>query len=172
MSNNEFIVRNRRRTLQNRVYDEASSYVDEFMRIPDADRRMDLYRSQETIPSLHPNGYQGQGMNLRDSQMQEGYQPSRAYPQNQFIPGASPEGSRNRPGYADPSRTYIDQSPRETGASQEGVRIRSGQEYGNPPRTYGEDYPLEMNTPINSLPETDNNPVYDEGSRRRMQFDK
>jgi hypothetical protein len=93
LSNEEFVVRNRHRALQNRVYDYASSQVDEFLRIPEANRRPDLYRTQETIPALHPNGYQGPGLDLRDSQMQEGYQPQRAYPQQQFIPGESAEGS-------------------------------------------------------------------------------
>lgn len=96
LSNDEFIVRNRRRALMNRVFDHSSSQVDEFLRIPEAERRMDLYRSQETIPSVHPNGYSGPGANLRDSQLQEGYSPTDR-PQTQFVPGQSPEGSPLRP---------------------------------------------------------------------------
>lgn len=98
LSNDEFIVRNRRRVLMNRVFDHSSSKVDEFLRIPDGERRMDLYRSQETLPSIHPNGYQGPGANLRDSKLQEGYFPTRR-PETQFVPGESNEGSlqlRNR----------------------------------------------------------------------------
>ncbi|HPX42584.1 MAG TPA: hypothetical protein PLF51_19260, partial [Candidatus Hydrogenedentes bacterium] len=34
LSNDEFIVRNRRRALMNRVFDHSSSQVDEFLRIP------------------------------------------------------------------------------------------------------------------------------------------
>ncbi len=97
LSNDEFIVRNRRRAITNRVFDHSSSEVDKFLRIPEADRRMDLYRSQETIPALHPNGYEGPGANLRDSQLQEGYDPTRRQ-ESQFIPGASIEGSQELQG--------------------------------------------------------------------------
>jgi len=76
----------------NQVFDHSSSQVDEFLQIPEAERRTDLYRSQETIPAQHPNGYQGPGTNLRDSHLQEGYTPTRQ-PDSKFIPGASPEGS-------------------------------------------------------------------------------
>ncbi|MDX1929474.1 MAG: hypothetical protein SFV81_23305 [Pirellulaceae bacterium] len=92
LSNDEFIVRNRRRAITNEVFDKASSEVDKFLRIPEAERRMDLYRSQETIPSIHPNGYDGPGANLRDSQLQEGYSPTQRQ-ESQFIPGDSIEGS-------------------------------------------------------------------------------
>ena len=96
LSNDEFIVRNRRRMLTNRVFDHSSSEVDKFLRVPEAERRMDLYRSQETIPSVHPNGYSGPGANLRDSQLQEGYSPTNR-PETQFVPGQSAEGSPLRP---------------------------------------------------------------------------
>lgn len=92
LSNDEFVVRNRRRALMNRVFDHSSSQVDEFLRIPEAERRMDLYRSQETIPSVHPNGYSGPGANLQDSQLQEGYSPTDR-PQSHPVPGQSTEGS-------------------------------------------------------------------------------
>jgi len=52
LSNDGFIVRNRIRMLMNRVFDHSSSEVDEFLRIPAAERRMDLYRSQETVPNM------------------------------------------------------------------------------------------------------------------------
>jgi hypothetical protein len=115
LANADFIVRNRHRVLQNRVYDESSSYVDSFLRIPEAERRMDLYRTQETIRSLHPNGYEGPGMNLRDSQLQEGYQPERVHPQEQFAPAESREGAPFRPGrgYGVPQGTHIEQYPLE-----------------------------------------------------------
>jgi len=92
LSNDEFVVRNRRRAITNRVFDHSSSEVDKFLRIPESERRMDLYRSQETIPSMHPNGYDGPGANLRDSQLQEGYSPTQRQ-ETQFIPGDSIEGS-------------------------------------------------------------------------------
>ena len=92
LSNDEFIVRNRARTISNRVFDESSSAVDRYLRTPEAERRMDLYRSQETIPTMHPNGYDGPGANLRESQLQEGYSPTQRQ-ESQFIPGDSIEGS-------------------------------------------------------------------------------
>jgi hypothetical protein len=98
LSNDEFIVRNRRRMLTNRVFDHSSSEVDRFLRVPDSERRMDLYRSQETIPSVHPNGYSGPGANLLDSHLQEGYTPTNQ-PETQYAPGQSPEGSPMRPQY-------------------------------------------------------------------------
>lgn len=96
LSNDEFIVRGRRQALMNRVFDHSSSQVDEFLRIPEGERRMDLYRSQETIPSVHPNGYSGPGANLRDSQLQEGYAPTDRQP-TYPVPGESAEGSPLRP---------------------------------------------------------------------------
>ncbi|WP_337177226.1 hypothetical protein [Paludisphaera sp.] len=89
LKNEDFIVRSRRQDLSNRTYDESSWRVDEFLRTPRAERRTDLYRSQETIPSVHPNGYRGPGLNLRDSHMQEGYDPRALYPPSRHIPGAS-----------------------------------------------------------------------------------
>ena len=92
MVNDEFIVRNRRRALMNRVFDHSSSEVDRFLRIPEGERRMDLYRSQQTIPSVHPDGYFGPGAGLQDSHLQEGYSPQQQ-PPTPFVPGADPEGS-------------------------------------------------------------------------------
>jgi hypothetical protein len=92
LTNEEFIVRNRRRAVMNRVFDHSSSQVDEFLRIPEGERRMDLYRSQETIPSMHPNGYRGPGANLQDSYLQEGFDPTNR-PTTPYVPGESNEGS-------------------------------------------------------------------------------
>lgn len=109
LSDSDFIVRNRRRMLENRVYDESSAYVDSFLRVPDAERRMDLYRSQDSIPHVHPNGYRGPGMNYQDSQMREGYQPNRHYPAQPFTPGQSIEGPTD-PTYRGPKLdNYNDQ---------------------------------------------------------------
>lgn len=94
LSNDEFVVRNRRRALMNRVFDHSSSQVDKFLRIPQGERRMDLYRSQETLPYVHPNGYRGPGVNLRDSHMREGYSPT-TRPPTEFAPGSSNEGDPN-----------------------------------------------------------------------------
>jgi hypothetical protein len=120
VSNREFVVRGRHRALENRVYDYASSQVDEFLRIPEANRRTDLYRSQETIPWMHPNGYQGPGLDLRDSQLQEGYQPERAHPPSGFIPGESREGALFRPGrnVGSPPGTRIESHPLDEAAPE------------------------------------------------------
>lgn len=85
----EFVTRNREKFLQNEVFDYSSLQVDEFMRIPDGERRGDLYRTQETIPRQHPNGYDGPGLNIRHGHLQEGYQPEQFYPQSKFIPRRS-----------------------------------------------------------------------------------
>jgi hypothetical protein len=92
VANDEFVVRNRNRVLMNRVFDHASAKVDEYLRIPEGERRPDLYRSQETIPRQHPDGYRGPGLNLRDSQMREGYWPLEHRPDTRFIPGSDKEG--------------------------------------------------------------------------------
>lgn len=95
LTNADFIVRGRKRYLMNRVFDFSSSKVDEALRIPESERRGDLYRTQETIPYVHPNGYQGPGMNLRDSHLREGYDPRSVHPETRFVPGQSGEGRMN-----------------------------------------------------------------------------
>jgi hypothetical protein len=112
----EFVVRSRRQDLMNHVFDFATSKVDETLRIPPAERRTDLYRTQETIPYRHPNGYQGPGLNLRDSQLREGYDPRRMYPDSRFVPGASKEGTWYRPGTGLPAAPAPDGLPPVPGA--------------------------------------------------------
>ncbi|MEM9412199.1 MAG: hypothetical protein AAGA30_13880, partial [Planctomycetota bacterium] len=97
LSNEEYIVRNRHRVLENRVYDEASNRVDEFLRIPPGARRSDLYRSQETIPAVHPNGYYGPGLNLEESQLQPGFAPQNLQSPQSFNFGDSPNGATYYP---------------------------------------------------------------------------
>jgi hypothetical protein len=92
LSNREYIVRNRNRYLENRIYDYSSSKVDEFLRIPESARRADLYRSQESIPTLHPNGYEGPGLDYQVTPMQEGYDPRGRAPSNSGFPEKSPAG--------------------------------------------------------------------------------
>ncbi|MEZ6124611.1 MAG: hypothetical protein R3C49_15740 [Planctomycetaceae bacterium] len=62
----EFTYRNRMRMLKNEVYDYSSAQVDEFLRIPQGERRADLYRTQVPIPMEHPNGYIGSGNEQQD----------------------------------------------------------------------------------------------------------
>jgi hypothetical protein len=113
LANDEFLVRGRHRALQNRVYDHASSEVDEFLRVPEGNRRPDLYRSQESIPSMHPNGYRGPGLDYRDSELQEGYQLDRTYPPSDFVPSQSREGALFLPGRdrGTPERVFVDSFP-------------------------------------------------------------
>ncbi len=92
LSNREYIVRNRNRYLENRIYDYSSSKVDEFLRIPESARRADLYRSQESIPTLHPNGYEGPGLDYQVTPMQEGYDPQGRAPSNSRFPSKSSGG--------------------------------------------------------------------------------
>ncbi|HKM52655.1 MAG TPA: hypothetical protein VJY33_04540 [Isosphaeraceae bacterium] len=84
-----FTVRKRNLHVTDRVFDVSSASVDEFLRIPAAERRPDLYRSQETIPDVHPNGYRGPGLNYRDSHLREGYDPTLTNPPSRFIPSES-----------------------------------------------------------------------------------
>jgi hypothetical protein len=111
LRNWEFSVRGRARDVMNRVFDYSTSRVDEYMRVPPAERRSDLYRSQETIPDVHPNGYHGPGLNLRDSQLQEGYDPTRANPPTHYVPSGAreqPDGSAEEPGSSSPPASGAD----------------------------------------------------------------
>ncbi|MCC9600417.1 hypothetical protein LOC67_07580 [Stieleria sp. JC731] len=96
LSNREFIVRGRHHVLENRVYDVSSSRVDEFLRFPESQKRADLYRSQSTVPSVHPNGYQGPGLDFRSSELKGGWDVNRAYPESQYVPDANNEGAFER----------------------------------------------------------------------------
>ncbi len=113
LTNEEFVVRGRKRHVENRVYDHSSEKADEFLREPPGSRRPDLYRSQETIPHVHPNGYEGPGLGQRDSTLQEGFQPNRAYPQTPYSPSESKEGSPLNPQRLEPppAGTYIEPYP-------------------------------------------------------------
>ncbi len=120
--NTEFSVRGRARDVMNRVFDYSTSRVDEYLRVPPAERRPDLYRSQETVPDVHPNGYQGPGLNLRDSQLQEGYDPTRAVPPSGFIPGDSGDNERSmreRAGSARGHHQGVEPAPAATAPGQQ-----------------------------------------------------
>lgn len=94
--NREFISKGRDRYLKNRVYDYAGSQVDKFLQIPDSERRSDLYRTQQAIPDVHPNGYMGPGLNLKRSTLEENYDTERMNPQEKFVPERNPEGAIDR----------------------------------------------------------------------------
>lgn len=85
--NDEFVVRGRRDYLRQFIFDYGASRVDDALRILYGERRPDLYRSQHTIPWVHPNGYQGPGLRQRDSQLREEYDPVSAYPPTKYAPG-------------------------------------------------------------------------------------
>ncbi len=130
LQNSDFIVRNRARDLQNRIYDYSTFQVDNFLRIPEGDRRTDLYRSQESIPWQHPNGYSGPGLNYRDSSMREGYNPRDMRPDSRFAPAANPEGNERAPRLPIPNRDsgqMIPGAPGVSGVSEvPGMSGRSG----------------------------------------------
>ncbi len=86
LTNREFVSKGRDRFLKNRVYDYAGSKVDQFLEIQDSERRSDLYRTQQTIPDVHPNGYIGPGLNLKRSTIQENYHPEQQNLPDRFIP--------------------------------------------------------------------------------------
>lgn len=96
LSNREFISKGRDRFLQNRVYDYAGSQVDQFLQIQEPERRSDLYRSQETIPDVHPNGYMGPGLNLKRSHLQENYHPEQQNPTERFVPRSNSNSFEDR----------------------------------------------------------------------------
>jgi hypothetical protein len=91
LRNSNFVVRGRNREVENRVFDYSSAQVDEFLRIPASERRPDLYRPQQTIPDVHPDGYRGPGQNYRTSRLREGYDPSQLNPESVYTPGESRE---------------------------------------------------------------------------------
>jgi hypothetical protein len=85
--NDEFVVRGRRDYLRQFIFDYGASRVDDALRILYGERRPDLYRSQHTIPWVHPNGYQGPGLRQRDSHLREEYDVQNAYPPTKYAPG-------------------------------------------------------------------------------------
>jgi hypothetical protein len=95
LTNADFIVRQRKQFLNNRVFDYSSAKVDDALQIPLGERRGDYYRSQQTLPTMHPNGYQGPGMGLRDSHMREGYDSKQYFPESKYIPSNSRDGHLN-----------------------------------------------------------------------------
>ncbi|OYP28396.1 hypothetical protein [Rhodopirellula sp. MGV] len=108
LSNREFIVRGRHHVLENRVYDVSSSRVDESLRFPASQRRADLYRSQSTIPSVHPNGYRGPGLDYQNSDLDGGFDVNRAYPESQFVPATNGEGVESQHLYFTPGTIMND----------------------------------------------------------------
>ena len=94
----DFVTRSRQRSIRERVFDYSSQQVDEFLRIPAAERRTDLYRSQESTPLEHPNGYMGRGLKMKDGTLREGYRPETGRPDAHYVPGSSAEGAVGRGG--------------------------------------------------------------------------
>lgn len=104
----EFAARNRQLDIMQRTADIGATRVDEALRTPPGERRTDLYRPVVTIPSVHPNGYVGPGLRLRDGTLVEGppappgFDPRFARPATPFAPGTTPE-SAPRPIILQPS---------------------------------------------------------------------
>lgn len=117
----EFAARNRQLDIMQRTADIGATRVDEALRTPPGERRTDLYRPVVTIPSVHPNGYSGPGLRLRDGPLMEGppsppgFDPRFARPQTQFAPGTTPE-SAPRPIHLQPSGPIGYTPPGATGA--------------------------------------------------------
>lgn len=95
----EHITRGRQRLLKNRVFDYSSGQVDEFLRIPEAQRRPDLYRSQEPIPSFGAGALAPNGPTVP---MKEGGEPGsngvEMLPGPPPLPMGTPEGAEGDPG--------------------------------------------------------------------------
>lgn len=123
--NAEFVVRARRRDLEQRIFDVGAARVDEALRIPPGERRPDLYRTQESIPYTHPNGYFGPGLRQKDSHLVEEYDPRLAYPETPYA--RERDRTENRPVYRTP------------GAAGDGVFGQPGHGIYGLPR--GEGYP-------------------------------
>jgi hypothetical protein len=92
----EFAARYRRMDVEQRIFDIGASRVDDALRTPFGERRADLYRPQMNLPYVHPNGYQGPGLRLRDGHLIEGhpipYDPRNAYPATTHSPGITIQG--------------------------------------------------------------------------------
>ncbi len=95
----EFAARNRHLDILQRTADLGATRVDDALRTPNGERRTDLYRPVVTIPAVHPNGYSGPGLRLRDGTLIEGppappgFDPRFARPQTPFAPGTTPESA-------------------------------------------------------------------------------
>lgn len=87
----EFAARYRRLDLEQRVYDIGASRVDDALRTSYGERRFDLYRPQVPLPFVHPNGYYGMGLRIRDGYLREGYNPLQQFRESDFNPNISPE---------------------------------------------------------------------------------
>jgi hypothetical protein len=113
--NDEWVVRNRRRDLEQRIYDYGAAEVDKALRIPLWEQRTDLYRPQVTIPYVHPNGYYGPGLKLKDSHLREGtldpYDVRRAFPETRFTPGSTIPAPPPPDPYLGPTRTVPAPNP-------------------------------------------------------------
>lgn len=83
----EWVARARHEYLRQYIFDYGASRVDDALRILYGERRPDLYRNQRSIPSKHPNGYEGPGLRQRDSHLEEEYDPRASYPATKFAPG-------------------------------------------------------------------------------------
>lgn len=137
----DFVYRMRLRDMKNHVYDFSASKVDEFLRVPPADRRTDLYRTQETIPYQHPNGYAGPGLNLQNSNLREGLPPPP--PESSFIPADNPNGSPFRSGPPRVGELPMNGPPTGLPALSPGMRpgFPPGSDIGPYPAPYPAPYP-------------------------------
>jgi hypothetical protein len=127
LRNSDYIVRGRYRDVQNRVFDISSGQVDEFLQIPPSERRSDLYRSQESIPDVHPNGYRGPGLDYQNSRMREGYDPTVTNPQRGAIPSESRRAAPRTP--APPPSGLIEEGAERPPVDDQGVEGEGAEEF-------------------------------------------
>jgi hypothetical protein len=131
LRNSDYIVRGRYRDVQNRVFDISSGQVDEFLQIPPSERRSDLYRSQESIPDVHPNGYRGPGLDYQNSRMREGYDPTVTNPQRGAIPSESRRAAPRTP--APPPSGLIEEGAERPPVDDQGVEGEGAEEFDSYP---------------------------------------
>ncbi|MCC6507614.1 MAG: hypothetical protein IT423_00795, partial [Pirellulaceae bacterium] len=89
---------------------------------------------QETIPSVHPNGYRGPGMDIEVSAMREGFNPESGYTPPGYIPASSAEGASylpHRPG------TNYEQLPTGDTPMPSPTRVAPGLQLPTPPPSQG-----------------------------------
>ncbi|MBI1344888.1 hypothetical protein GC163_01215 [bacterium] len=155
----EFVTRNREKFLRNEVFDYSSLQVDDFMRVPEGERRGDLYRTQEAIPVEHPNGYLGKGLNINRGELQEGYDPRYRYLGTPAT-SAPVEMTPNRPSVFEGSWNNGSTLLQPTSPTHSNLTTpeRSAQEQATPqaPDTA---LPARISTPAAPLPQPPNDPI-------------
>ena len=101
----------RHRTSSNRVFDylEHESSTTSLRIAAGRSGGQTCTGARRRSPSVHPDGYKGPGLGLRDSQLREGYRPTENRPPERYVPSESRELNRGPmppAGYAPPPAGY------------------------------------------------------------------